>query len=122
MCDDEYIGEISRTFGERYKEHFKESSPIFGHCNISGHSTDPDKFSIIGREEHGLAKTIEESIYIRVNNPTLNRNVGKYILHHIWDRVLSSTPELRIHKHKGHAHRTVGRIRLSNPIGICIEQ
>ena len=27
-CGDEYIGETSRTFGERYKEHLKEPSPI----------------------------------------------------------------------------------------------
>ena len=26
-CDDEYIGETSRTFGERYKEHLKAPSP-----------------------------------------------------------------------------------------------
>ena len=28
-CDDEYIGETSRTFGERYKEHLKDLSPIY---------------------------------------------------------------------------------------------
>ena len=27
-CDDEYIGETSRTFGERLKEHLKDPSPI----------------------------------------------------------------------------------------------
>ena len=30
---------------------------------------------------------IKESIFIRVNNPTLNQNIGKYNLSHIWDRV-----------------------------------
>ena len=99
LCDEEYIGETSRTLGEIYKEHLKELSPIFGHCNTSGHSISLDNFSIIGREDHGLARTIKESIYIRANNPTLNRNVGKYNLHHILDRVLFSTPELRINGH-----------------------
>ena len=28
-CDEEYIGETSRTFGERYKEHLKEPSHIW---------------------------------------------------------------------------------------------
>ena len=106
VCDEEYIGETSRTFGERYKEHLKEPSPIYGHSNISGHSTNPDNFAIIGREGHGLARTIKESIYIRANNPTLNRNVDKYNLHHIWDRVLFSIPEHRINNDNGHAHRT----------------
>ena len=49
-------------------------------------NTTPDNFNIIGREDHGLARTIKESINIRVNNPTLNENIGKYNLHHIWDR------------------------------------
>ena len=66
----------------------------------------PDNFTIIGREDHGLAKTNKESIYIRVNSPTLNRNMGKYNLHHIWGRVLFTTPELRINNDNGHAHRT----------------
>ena len=30
------------------------------------------------------------------NNPTLNQNIGKYNLNHIWDRVLFNTPELRL--------------------------
>ena len=37
-----------------------------------------------------------ESIYIRVNNPTLNQNIGKYNLNHIWDRVLFKTPGLKL--------------------------
>ena len=32
-CDDEYIGETSRTFGERYKEHLKAPSAIHHHSN-----------------------------------------------------------------------------------------
>ena len=83
MCDEEYIGETSKTFGERYKEHLKEPSSIHGHSTQGGHSTNPENLYIIGREDHGLARTFKESIYIRVNNPTLNRNVCKYSLHHI---------------------------------------
>ena len=30
-----------------------------------------------------LARNIKESIYIRVNNPTLNNNIGKFNLSHI---------------------------------------
>ena len=33
-CDEEYIGESSRTFGERFKEHQKAPSPIYDHYNI----------------------------------------------------------------------------------------
>ena len=51
-------------------------------------------------------RTIRESIYARVNNPTLNKNVGKHNLYHIWDRVLFNTPYLKINNDNGHAHRT----------------
>ena len=83
MCNDEYIGETSRTFQERYKEHLKEASPIFGHFNILEHTTNPDNFTIIGRGDHDLARAIKESIFIRVNNPPLSRNVGKNNLQHM---------------------------------------
>ena len=38
-----------------------------------------------------VLNNIEESIYIRVNNPTLNNNIGKFNLSHIWHRVLLNT-------------------------------
>ena len=42
-----------------------------------------------------MARAIKEAIYIRVNNPTLNRNIGKYNLPHIWDNILFSISELK---------------------------
>ena len=105
-CDEEYIRETSRTFGERFKEHLKEPSPIHMHNSQTGHSTTSDNLNIIERDDHGLARTIKESIFIMVNNPTLNRNVGKFNLHHLWERVLSNTPDLKINNDNGHAHKT----------------
>ena len=49
-CNDEYIGETSRTFGERYKEHLKPPSAIHHHSNQTGHTTNQNNFQIIGRE------------------------------------------------------------------------
>ena len=103
MCSEEHIGETSRTFGEIFKEHLKEPSPIHNHSCITGHTTTHDNFQKIGREEHGIARTIKESIYIRVKNLTLNRNIVNFNLHYIWDRVLFNTPGLKIN---GHAHGT----------------
>ena len=57
-----------------------------------------NNFQIIGREGHNLARNIKESIYIRVNNPTLNNNMGKFNLSHIWDRVLLNTKGLTLNK------------------------
>ena len=77
ICDDEYIGDTSMAFGERYKEHQKDSSPIHHHSNHTGHPTSHNNFQIIGREGHDLARNIKESIFIRVNDPALNRNKSK---------------------------------------------
>ena len=95
-CNDEYIGESSSTFGERYKEHLKAPSTFHHQSSQTGHTTSNNNFQIIGREGHNLARNIKESIYIRVNNPTLNNNTGKFNLPHIWDRVLLNTKGLNL--------------------------
>ena len=64
-CDEEYIGESARTYGERFREHLKAASPIYDHSNITGHTTALDNFSIVGREDHSLMRLIKEAIYIR---------------------------------------------------------
>ena len=100
----EYIGETSRTLGERYREHLKEPSPIHAHSLQAGHSSTPDIFNILGREDQGLTRTIKEAIYIRVNNPTHNRNISKFNLNHIWDRVHLNTPDLKISPPQVYVH------------------
>ena len=95
-CDEEYIGEPARTFAERFKEHLKPPSPIYDHSNISGHSVTIDNFSIVGREDQNLKRAIKEALYIKRNNPSLNKNIGKYHLPHIWDEVLVNITELQL--------------------------
>ena len=96
--DEEYIGESARNFEERYKEHLKAPSPIHDHLNISGHNVTIDSFSMLGREDQNLLRKIMEALYIRVNNPSLNRNIGKYHLPHIWDEVLLNISGLNLIK------------------------
>ena len=110
-CDNEYTGETSRTFGVRFKEHLKDPSPIHHHSSNTGHPTTQQNSQIIGKEEHGLARNIKESIFIRVNNPTLNNNIGKFNLPHIWDRVLLNTPGLTLKRHV----QVVGNANSSQP-------
>ena len=95
-CDEEYIGETSRTLGERCKKHLKQPSPIHAHIQQIGHTIEDSSFNIIGKEDRGQARTIKESINIRVNNPKLNQNIGKYTLSHIWDKVWFNTPGLKL--------------------------
>ena len=95
-CTEEYIGESARTFGEKFKEHLKHPSLIYDHSNITGHSTTLDNFSIVWREDQNLMRLIKEAIYIRLNSPSLNKNIGKYHLPHIWDEVLNNITELKL--------------------------
>ena len=81
--DKEHTGESARTFGEKCREYLKVSSPIYEHQSSSEHGTSVKDFSIVSREGHNFTRIIKESIYIRVTNPTLNRNIGKYDLPHI---------------------------------------
>ena len=94
-CDEEYIGESGRTFAERFREHMKAPSHIHDHHNITGHEVSLDNFSIVGREDQDIARTIKEAILIRVNDSSLNRNIGKYQLPHIWDEVMVKSLELK---------------------------
>ena len=95
-CDVEYTGESSGTFEKRFREHLKAPSPIFDHFTINGHNFTINNFSIVGREDQNLMRTIKEALYIRVNDPSLNRNIGKYHLPHVWDEVLFNIPELKL--------------------------
>ena len=95
-CGGEYIGESGRTFGERYREHMRAPSPIMDHQNTTGHEVSLDNFTIVGKEDNSIARNIKEAIFIRVNDPSLNRNIGKFQLSHIWDEVLARSPELHL--------------------------
>ena len=70
--------------------------PQYDHHTTTGHETSIENFSIVGREDQNLIRAIKEAIYIRVNNPSLNKNIGKYHLPHIWDEVLLNSSELKL--------------------------
>ena len=70
---------------------------VLGRCYCHGlYAMSVEDFSILAREDQNLLITIKEAIYIRANNPSLNRNVGKFHLPHIWDEVLLNISELKL--------------------------
>ena len=85
-CTEEYIGESGRTSGDRYKKHLKALSPLHLHTSSTGHPVSPEWFSIVDREVQGMARNIKEAMYIRVNDPSLSRNLGKFKVSHVWDQ------------------------------------
>ena len=82
-CPSAYIGESGRTLGERVKEHFKASSTIHLHSTTTGHPMDAEQFNIVHKEVNSHFRTITEAMFIHVQDPALNRNLGKYQLPHI---------------------------------------
>ena len=95
-CKEEYIEESGRTFPERFREHLRSPSPIYDHYKTTGHEVSPDNFSTVGRDDQSMTRLIREAMLIRVNEPSLNRNIGKYQLPHIWDEVLVRSPEMQL--------------------------
>ena len=77
---------------ERLKDYLRAPSLIFYHANTACHHTRMHNFSIVGSEV--ITRTIKETMYIRVNDSSLNRNIGK--LSYIWDEVLFNTPALHL--------------------------
>ena len=43
-----------------------------------------------------IARTIKEAMFIRVNDSSFNRNIGKFQPSHIWNEVLFNTPDLHL--------------------------
>ena len=95
-CEEECIQESGITFAERFREYMRVPSPIYDHFNITCHEVSLDNFSIVSREDQSTVRAIREAILIRVNDPSLNRNISKYHLPHIWDDVLVKSPELKL--------------------------
>ena len=93
-CDEEYIGESLNFW--RKVQRTSQGTPIYDHSNITGHNFTMENFSIVGMADQNLCRWIKESLYIRVNNQSLNKNIGKYHLPHIWDEVLHNTSEFKL--------------------------
>ena len=87
-CREQYIGESGRTFGDRYKKHLKAPLPIHLQSTTTGHPINPDCFSIASKEHQGLTRNIKEAMYIRVIDPSLNRDLGRFQFPHVWNQVL----------------------------------
>ena len=95
-CSEEYIGESGRTFEDRLKEHLRAPSLIHQHSQTTGHPVNLKCFTVVDRESQGVTRTIKEAMYNYVIDTSLNRNLSKYQLPHIWDEVLQDTPSVHL--------------------------
>ena len=123
ICNSLHTGEKSRTFGKNI-EHLKEPSPIYKHSNQSGHSINPDNFTIIRRDHHGLARTIRNQFTFESTTP---HSTGKWvsITFIIYGTESCLTPlTLKLVMTMGMCteHLSVGMFSPFQPIGMHIEQ
>ena len=94
-CPSAYIGDSGRSLRERVKEHFKAPSPIHLHSTTTGHPMELEQFNIVHKEVNSHSRTIKEAIFSHIQDPTLNRNMEKYQLPHIWDHLQQASPTLQ---------------------------
>ena len=114
QCEKVYIGETGRQLGTRITEHRKEAekisnrnftrttrrastnehhkSAITDHVCQNNHIMNWEASEIVEQDGDKFKRWIKESICIRSNTPTMNRDEGAYQLSPIWTQV-HSTPK-----------------------------
>ena len=112
QCEKVYIGETGRQLGTRITEHKKEAekisdknftrstrrastnehhkSAIKDHVCQNNHIMNWEAREIGEQESNKFKRWIKESICIRSNTPTMNRDEGAYQLSPIWTQVIST--------------------------------
>ena len=94
-CEATYVGETSRSFETRIKEHRKlrgQTTAVGDHLKDTGHKLAEDKSRVIAREQNFWPRKIHEAIEIRIRQPELNRDTG-YHLPLIYYTLLKSDPK-----------------------------
>ena len=77
-CPSAYLGESGRSLGERGQGTPQGPLPIHLHSTTIGHPMDAEQFSIVHKEVNNQSRAIKEAMFICIQDPTLNRNLGKY--------------------------------------------
>ncbi len=93
-CNACYIGETCRVLGERIKDHANDSnSALKRHHLDTNHpivNPEDDNIKIVGSESNAFKRKVKEALFIKVNNPSLNQNIGKFNIPPIYDQLLKN--------------------------------
>ena len=92
-CTSTYIGESGRPLGKRIKEHCSvrklSTSAISEHIRPTNHQFDPEQVEILAKETKDFPRRVLEAIYIKQQEPSLNRDQG-LDLDPIWDPIIKN--------------------------------
>ena len=95
-CKSSYLRGTSRSLSEHVREHSKEgsNSAICQHRSTKDHPLpNVDQFKVIDQEKSRIAREAKEAIHIQKLDPELKRNVGKMVILHVFDSILSIKPK-----------------------------
>ncbi len=110
-CKDSYIGETAQPLENRMSQHRRSStsgndSAVYSHLNASGHSFNTKDVHILDRETRWYERGVKEAIWVRAEEPSLNRNGGVRVkLSHGWDRIIRDIPSRLAPPTSGHLDR-----------------
>ena len=95
ITDLAYIGETERSLKTRFLEHRRPSSTsseVSQHIHIESpdHHVELEEVKILDREQRYFERGVKEAIYIRVNQPSLNKDRGRYKLPRVYDQIWGS--------------------------------
>ena len=95
QCTESYIGETAKSLKTRFLEHRRPSSTSFEvsqhiHIESPDNHVDLEEVKILDREQRYFERGVKEAIYIRVNQPLLNKDGGRYKLSRVNDPILGS--------------------------------
>ncbi len=99
-CNASCIGETGRSVEEsRYADHLRGQSALHSHFNECQH-TSPGihNVKVLCKESNDIKRKIKEALYIKVNDPVLNRNIGKYTIPDSYDKLLKEKGGLHVSK------------------------
>ena len=90
-CSAYYIGETEQPLKKRMYQHRRAagegtSSAVYNHLLESQHSFEDNNVDIICRESKKFERGVKEAIFVKCDNPSLNRHGGvRHILSSAWN-------------------------------------
>ena len=97
-CTAEYIGETNRSLKERVSDHRNQTTSAIRNHHISTKhpETKLKDFTIIDRECNTLHHQAKDALHICIQDPSLNRNIGKVRIPSVFNKLLKAPRQLEL--------------------------